>query len=59
MEASILAHDRLYVSIAYHNAIDTPNALHRGGVLDVLIFLSTHESTRRLRVRHGKRLVQR
>ena len=24
-----LAHDRLYVSIAYHHAIDTPNALHR------------------------------
>jgi hypothetical protein len=31
---------------------------HEGGVLDVLIFLSTHDRTRRLRVRHGKRFVQ-
>ena len=29
-----------------------------GGVLDLLIFLSTHDRTRRLRVRHGKRIVQ-
>jgi hypothetical protein len=31
----------------------------QGGVLDLLIFLSTHDRTRRLRVWQGKRLVQR
>jgi hypothetical protein len=33
--------------------------LKTGGVLDLLIFLSTHDRTRRLRVWHDKWLVQR
>ena len=36
MEASILAHDRLYVSIAYYHTIDIPNVLHRTIVWSIL-----------------------
>ena len=46
-----VAHGRLHVALVANLATIS------GGVLDLLIFMSTHARTRRLTVRHGKRIV--